>query len=83
VSEKQVVELFKACGDSLDTFHGESHRTLNLLALVSHSPRSTENNAALHLQLRQEKTAQEVYRRKRLELLRGLFRLASGWAEAL
>jgi hypothetical protein len=83
VNEKRVAELYKACGISLDTFHAESHLALDLLALVSHSPHSTEDNAALHFQLTQEKAAQQDYRRHRLELLRGLLRLASGEREPL
>jgi hypothetical protein len=75
--EQHVVELYKACSQSLDTLNVESHRTLNLLALVGDSPHSTDNNAALHFQLDREKTAQRNYQRKRLELLRGLLRLAS------
>lgn len=81
--EQHVVELYKACSRSLDTFHVESQRTLNFLALVSHSPRSTENNAALQFQLTQEKAAQTDYQWHRLDLLRGLMRLASGEREPL
>ena len=83
MNERRLVELYKDCGKSLDAIHVESHRTLDLLALVSHSPHTTENNAALHFQLNQEKRAQTDYQQQRLELLRGLLRLASGELEPL
>jgi hypothetical protein len=81
MNEKRVAELYEACGVCLDVFHIESHRTLDLLALVSHSPHSTASTSALHFQLSQEKAAQTDYQRHRLELLRGLLRVASGGRE--
>ena len=68
--EGQFVKLHKACSKSLDTFHIESHQTLNLLASVNHSPDSMENKTALQFQRNREKRAQTDYRRRTRELLR-------------
>jgi hypothetical protein len=81
VNERQLVELFQVCNKSLEAYHEECHRTLNLLAMISQSRHSMENNAELHFQLDQERTAQNNYQRKKLELLRGLLSLASGEPE--
>jgi hypothetical protein len=70
VHEKQFVRLQKNCSKSLDTFHIESHQTLNLLASVNYFPHSMENKTALQFQLNREKRAQTDYRRRRRELLR-------------
>ena len=66
----KFVRLHKACSKSLDTFHIESHQTLNLLAAVNLFPQSTENKTALQFQRNREKRAQTEYRRRRRELLR-------------
>ena len=68
--ELQFVRLQKACSKSLDTFHIESHQTLNLLASVKHFPDSVENKTALQFQRNREKRAQTDYRRRRRELFR-------------
>ena len=70
VQEKQFVRLHKACSNSLDTLHIESHQTLNLLAAVNHFPHNMESQTALQFQRNAEKRAQTDYRRRRRELLR-------------
>ena len=70
VHDKQFVRLHKACSLSLDTFHIESHQTLNLLAAVNFFPDSMENKTALSIPKQSEKRAQTDYRRRRHELLR-------------
>jgi len=66
----KFVRLHKACSKSLDTFHIESHQTLNLLAAVNLFPQSTENKTALQFQTDREKSEQTAYRRRRRELVR-------------
>ena len=69
MTQREFEQLHKSCLKSLNQFHEESRKTLNLLALARQFPGSVENRAALELQRQSESEAQADYQARLRQLV--------------
>ena len=65
----QLLKLHGVCNRRLDRLQNESRKTLNLLALLTQFPASTERRTALQLQREREDKAYSGYQDCRRELI--------------
>ena|SRR5438132_1192098 len=61
MTRREFAKSYNACQRSLERFHQESLRTLNLLTLIGQFPESVEYRTTLELQRESEMAAQSEY----------------------